>query len=455
MPPDPADLELRLGNLERRCAGARLPVEAWIGGADEADLYRACPVDWASAAGLEVDDAVRYLLYAVTEGLVRIGWELNCPGCGLLIDSVERLGEVDNHFHCEMCDEGKDLALDDWIHVTFSVRPEVRPLPSLDPSRLSARETLLTHGVGKGVVMRDGEPLTSFLARSIFLFDDVAPGASATAKTTAEPGLLLTCPTAGVALNDECPTASTLSLEFDERGKLIGLPNELPTGEVEVTVRNPTGETHRVWMFQSADFYRFGPPSGYTAARLIHHPTYVELFPDQLACSGGLTIRSVTLLFSDLVGSTAMYRDIGDFRAYERVREHFAVLAPVISEHGGIWVKDIGDAIMASFPSVEAATRAALAMHREVRAVEGLELKIGVHSGTCIGVHDRGKLDWFGSTVNLAARVQALAGPRELCVTDSDIEAVRPLVSGMEVEALTTEVRGIEHPIHVHRIKVP
>ncbi|PJE19792.1 MAG: hypothetical protein CK431_30475, partial [Mycobacterium sp.] len=104
-----------------------------------------------------------------------------------------------------------------------------------------------------------------------------------------------------------------------------------------------------------------------------------------------------------------LYERVGDATAYNLVREHFTLLAEVVRDHDGAVVKTIGDAVMASFDDPAQAVRAALAMqHRIVAAASGAEplvLKIGVHAGPSVVVTLNDRLDYFGSTVNMTARL--------------------------------------------------
>ena len=119
-----------------------------------------------------------------------------------------------------------------------------------------------------------------------------------------------------------------------------------------------------------------------------------------------------SLLFTDLRGSTAMYHDLGDARAYAQVRNHFSVLSDAIQKnHGGI-VKTIGDAVMAAFSNPGDAFAAAAAMfagiaeaNRQSPERQQLVLKAGLHVGPCLAVNANDRLDYFGTAVNLAARL--------------------------------------------------
>src|SRR5262249_54058128 len=148
-----------------------------------------------------------------------------------------------------------------------------------------------------------------------------------------------------------------------------------------------------------------------TADRVAALQAFRDLFSDEVLRPGDeVAIRRVTLLFSDLKGSTALYEAMGDAAAYHLVREHFAYLAEIVREHEGGIVKTIGDAVMAAFHDPLRGLQAAIAMQRRVagfnaRSRAPIVLKLGLHDGPCIAVTLNDRLDYFGGTVNLAARL--------------------------------------------------
>src|SRR5687768_11917814 len=125
---------------------------------------------------------------------------------------------------------------------------------------------------------------------------------------------------------------------------------------------------------------------------LLLIPSFRELFSgDAPADDESLRVGRVAILFTDLRGSTALYRERGDPRAYHLVRDHFAILGERIDRNRGALVKTIGDAVMASFASGADAVRAALESQAELRARAAgmggeLVLKAGVHAGACLAV---------------------------------------------------------------------
>jgi class 3 adenylate cyclase len=200
-----------------------------------------------------------------------------------------------------------------------------------------------------------------------------------------------------------------------------------------------------------------------TAKRLFATQTFHDLFRAQaFRESEGFVLKDTTILFTDLKGSTQLYQRIGDLNAYELVREHYGILGRIVSARHGAVVKTIGDAIMATFDRPSDAVAAGIDMLREVRAwtrssVHGdLILKIGVHHGAAISVTLNDRIDYFGQTVNIAARVQSSAEGDEMYLTEEMFTApgVADVLeqAGMAVEELQVPLRGIDAPMSVYRV---
>jgi class 3 adenylate cyclase len=184
-----------------------------------------------------------------------------------------------------------------------------------------------------------------------------------------------------------------------------------------------------------------------TAKRLLSNQTFRDIYrTDTLDVDQGLKITSLTFLFTDLKGSTALYERVGDLVAYDLVREHFRVLNDIVAGQGGAVVKTIGDAVMATFPTPDRALVAALRMRESVQALKkDLLIKIGIHEGPCLAVTLNDRLDYFGQTVNIAARVQGLA-------TERAIYATKPVVDHPQVAKLI-ESNGLAPTEHLAALR--
>lgn len=195
-------------------------------------------------------------------------------------------------------------------------------------------------------------------------------------------------------------------------------------------------------------------------------PEFQQLFPQQrLLPDESLDVTRAALLFTDLAGSTAIYARQGDPRAYHLVRLHFDELFAVADACGGLMVKTIGDAVMAAFQTPAEALRAGLQMQEAVAALNergGLEaaerliLKVGLHSGPCLAVTLNDRPDYFGTTVNVAARIQGLSQGGDIVLSEAvraDPEA-QALLGQRPLESTSSLLRGIAEPMLVHRFAV-
>jgi class 3 adenylate cyclase len=174
-----------------------------------------------------------------------------------------------------------------------------------------------------------------------------------------------------------------------------------------------------------------------------------------------VTVGSQVVLFTDLRGSTSLYHDLGDAPAYALVRNHFSVLVDAIRAHHGTVVKTIGDAVMAAFSRVEEALAAVRQMHQKLPAANPglavpLALKSSLHAGPCLAVNANDKLDYFGTTINLAARMVECCQGGDLTVSDEIFH--RPEMSRFleampgQPEPSEVRFRGFDVPHRVWRI---
>lgn len=205
-------------------------------------------------------------------------------------------------------------------------------------------------------------------------------------------------------------------------------------------------------------------PSALTGLDVLHRPLFRQRFSDEvLSSEESLEIRHVTVLFTDIRGSTALYERLGDAKAYQLVRDHFRVVFQTIEGRGGIVVKTIGDAVMASFQTEAKGLEAALEIQSGIQALkvpgtdEPLVVKMGLHSGPSIAVTLNDRFDYFGQTVNRAARVQGLASDQEIYFSEvvfQDPACRRVLASRKAaVRRWRRELKGIEGEQVVYSVR--
>jgi adenylate cyclase len=184
-----------------------------------------------------------------------------------------------------------------------------------------------------------------------------------------------------------------------------------------------------------------------TAAEVTALQIFRDLFSSEALRPGEqISVGTLTVLFTDLRNSTLLYREIGDATAFGRVMNHFDVLKKVIAEEDGALVKTIGDAVMAVFRRPVSALKAMLSAQEMLASpaagIAPLVLKAGIHSGPCIAVTLNDRLDYFGSTVNMAARLEGLSTGNDVIISHAlyDDPEVRDFVKSENLQATPFEM---------------
>ena len=157
----------------------------------------------------------------------------------------------------------------------------------------------------------------------------------------------------------------------------------------------------------------------------------------------------VTILFTDLVGSTLLFDRQGDEAADDVRREHFAALRRAVAEHDGREVKSTGDGLMVVFSSAVAGVRCAVQMQRATAEAGYLELRVGLDAGEPLPDGD----DLYGTPVNVASRLCDAAAPGEILATEVVCRIARPRIGELIRPAGAMRLRGISDRIAVSQIR--
>jgi class 3 adenylate cyclase len=191
-----------------------------------------------------------------------------------------------------------------------------------------------------------------------------------------------------------------------------------------------------------------------TAAEVTALQMFRDLFAAEALRPGEqISVGTLTVLFTDLRNSTQLYREIGDATAFGRVMGHFDVVRKSIADHDGAIVKTIGDAVMAVFRSAADGLLAMLEVQQALAepgdGSRPLQLKAGLNTGPCIAVTLNDRLDYFGSTVNMAARLECLSSGSDVIISRSVYEdpRVQELIESDSFDAtpFDMELKGFEN----------
>lgn len=451
--------------------------ETLIRGGDEANVYRANPLAFARDRNVAEAESIDLFLYAARAGLVDMHWDILCPHSGLVLESFGKLRALRSHFVCGLCDIDGQTELDDFIEVSFTVSPQVRRLSLHDVDSLSIEDLhwklkFVDTGRLPGGQMKFVDVLQTLVRGMSWLppgvtttlAAEIGPGAVSGVNILTQAGFML--PVMGGATSRVSPTR--VPVAYDGR-RFTPAVSAVPQGPALFEISNSgsargalmlTNWPPEIVAMPEKPALEFEPYV--SGGMLLTRQTFRKLFrSEHIDEEEGLGIRQVTFVFTDLKGSTALYEQLGDLNAYALVRQHFALLDAVAHRHGGAVVKTIGDAVMAAFSRPSDAVAAAMHILEDIgrfnRAHGGpaIVLKIGAHCGPSIAVTLNDNLDYFGQTVNLAARVQSCAEAGEICLSETLHEApgVRELLAGRDVVFFDAPLRGVEGSARVYRIR--
>ncbi len=449
------------------CASA---IERLVREGLDRELCRVNVLAFAGKNGLDEERTIAAFLHAARLGIFELSWNILCPGCGGVLDASATLKSVKREeYDCGLCASAYKPTLDEMVEVTFTVNPRVRRIAAHDPDSLSEVEYCRQIFWSSGVDLPDHleELFEEFSIDSI----ELPPGEKAVLSVQLPDKFVIAFDpvTHGTQFIDVKGEATrerqTLSMIFNEVKAPVGTV-EMRPGPLRLTLEN---RTHRrvlpgLWIADHPLHDLLGHRRPYlTAKRLLTNQTFRDIFrTDTLDVDQRLKITSLTFLFTDLKGSTALYERVGDLVAYDLVRQHFHILNEVVAAEAGAVVKTIGDAVMATFSTPDRALAAALRMREEMTRInaerqnEDLLLKIGIHEGPCLAVTLNDSQDYFGQTVNMAARVQGLASSRAIFVTQPVIEdpnSARILAnSGLQPMMQRAALRGIADQTTVYEI---
>jgi class 3 adenylate cyclase len=452
--------------------------ETLIRSGDEVSLYRANPLAFARDRGVAEPESIDLFLHAARAGLVDMHWDILCPHSGLVLESFGRLRALRSHFVCGLCDIDGQTDLDDFIEVSFSVSPQVRRLALHDVDNLSIEDLHWKLKFANGGRLPGGRARFVDVLRSLVrgmtylpsgvlttLRAEIGPGALSGVNVQTQAGFMISVADPAAVATSNAPTIVRIAYDGQRFTPAVSI---VPSGSVVFEISNSGPKRGSLLLINwppeivampEKPTLEFDPYV--SGGMLLTRQTFRKLFrSERVDEEEGLGIRQVTFLFTDLKGSTALYERLGDLNAYALVRQHFALLDAVAHRHAGAIVKTIGDAVMAAFSRPVDAVAAALEILEEIgqfnreHGQPAIILKMGAHCGPSIAVTLNENLDYFGQTVNIAARVQSFADAGEICLTEALYTAsgVRQLLAGRDVEEFDAPLRGVEGDARVHRV---
>lgn len=405
--------------------------------ADDLSIQRMKPYALADGWGLSRRNVLETFLRATREGMLDMYWELLCPECRGVAEGHQHLGDVSGTAHCNTCRIEFNATFDHNVEVIFRPNPSIRAVDASVEFCVGSPQRQPHIIFSLIVPPREELPLSTMLDEGRYVL-----------RTSDLPGSqLLLASKNGMEKIDFRASSFGWSTNLAELSlapyiRLINETDQPQTFEMERTA----------WSDQAA-----------TAADVTVLQVFRDLFSSEVLRPGEeISVGSTTLMFTDLRNSTRLYREIGDAPAFGRVREHFEILEQAIAEEGGSIVKTMGDSVMAAFRNPVSAVKAIWSVQSQL-SVQGeppLSIKAGIHYGPCIVVNLNDRLDYFGSTVNIAARLSHFSQGGEVILSEpirNDPEVIAFLertAAPNSVSRFQSEIRGFDSSMELWKIRM-
>jgi class 3 adenylate cyclase len=423
--------KLRAENLPEPLIGQ---LREFLTTAPDVELSHIRPFAIARDWSVDRWEVLRLFLHATRAGLLDLRWEVLCPNCrSTRLPRAADLKKIARIAHCDVCNIRFDAEFDKSVELKFSVSPALRPCDE---------QTFCLVGPG-------GRP-------HIVSQINVEAGQE---REWDVPELTRRLRLRSLQVKEVAalPSADTEIICRPERFELSVAPAKSANPKIRVV--NPNSFPVQLVLEAGA-----WTDEVLTASLVTNWQEFRDLFSTEvISPTEQIVVGSQVVLFTDLRGSTAMYSRIGDAPAYALVRDHFTLLHDIVSAQHGTVVKTIGDAIMATFSNLAEALAAVRQMHEQLSrdaasAPVRLQLKSALHTGPCLAVNANDRLDFFGTNVNLAARLIEKAQGDDLVVTDEIYwrNETQQFIAGLGRNGVADEEKftGFPQPVKVWKIPV-
>ena len=396
----------------------------------EVDVVSIRPLKLARDWKTPTRQTIEVCLQAAKDGLLSLRWDLLCPRCQIGKVTVLALDQLPEGAHCPSCniDYGRDYTKN--LELVFQPAASIR---QIDSKEYCLFGPMSTPHVKAQLTLEPGESRseTLDLAHGFYRLRTLEPGEETVFEWR----------------NGLFPDMTVVDAEMviSERSN----PDS-------ITFHNKS-ERRLTLILEEQEWKR----DALTAHRATTLQAFRDLFDEDVLRPGDdVAIDYITMMFTDLKGSTALYERIGDSQAYHLIREHFAILGKAVRENNGAVVKTIGDAIMGAFANPADALQCAFQIQADFEtynASSGKEpaiITIGLHVGRCISVTLNNRLDYYGTAANKAARLESLSTGGDIAFSTelADDPSVRELLVPFKPEKGEAELKGFDYKMPYLRV---
>lgn len=396
--------------------------------ADDLELQLIRPHELADHWDIPRKKVLEVFIRAAKADLLNFNWDLHCPHCRSIQESVKTLNQVHEPIYCDKCEQEFNVNFNKTIQLSFIPHPLIRKI-SNDQYCIRGPQT---------------KP-------HVFIQQYLEPGENRFLKTDLPAGTYVlraseSQGTATVHVSEDGEETVHIALQSSGlRGEEVNI-----TTDPNLSLKNNSNRTQLITLEKKA-----WSNIGVSAAQATSSQLFRNLFADEVLRKGEkISVDNLTLMFTDLFDSTGMYNEEGDDKAVGQVIEHFEILQVAVAEENGAIVKTIGDSVMAVFCNPDQALKAYLRAQQMLsgdgRFNNDFQLKAGIHHGSCVAANLNSRIDYFGSTVNIASRFVDYATENEVILSqdafaENDLKAIlEEYDSSGNIKNLSTQLKGFK-----------
>ncbi|MBD3615288.1 MAG: adenylate/guanylate cyclase domain-containing protein [Gracilimonas sp.] len=365
--------------------------------AEDEDLKRIHPYALAEYWGEKKYSVLNVFLHASKLDLLDFSWDVCCPKCKSPKNNFRKMKKARVHLFCEDCDSDYTMDFNRNTHLVFRPHPLIRTIPDKmyclgGPGSKPHRVIQQTLGIGDERYPQLELEVGTYLFRTH---------------------------------NHEGHLKLHVRDDGADNVKFFITDEELDGQEIVIS-RTPNLSISN---YSSKNLVCFIDKLNWKeeaiyASEVSSSVDFTSLFSrETLKETSKVKASEVTMLFTDLMNSTELYVKEGDESAIGRVMGHFKIIQQIVAEERGGIVKTIGDSVMAVFwepvSALKAVQRIQQIFTTSSSVGNAFKIKAGVHYGDCTAVNLNGRIDYFGTTVNIASRLVDAASEKEIMVSEA------------------------------------
>lgn len=362
---------------------------------DSLDIHKINPKKLSTQTGLGLNSAIEQLTTLTQHGYLALTWDVVCPHCRGPQQEVAKLQLVNETSRCQTCELEFSAQSERAVEVSFKPQSKFREIGSM--VFCAAEPAKKTHILMNWAVEKNKKFKFNMDLKEGFYRIRTLQGKKECEVQVSGGG------------------SPQQKVDIDLSHPQI----KIASGDCEFTF---TGDANDFLVFESLAWTE----EKYLAGEALSNSHIRTLLNDDLLKSGvKLDIGEQIILFTDIVGSTPMYRKLGDSKAFVAIQDHYLTIEKIIQINQGIVVKFIGDAVMAAFTDAALAYKANNEIHAAFKNNKDLlVLRTSFHIGQVLCVNMNVGLDYFGQTVNTAAKLQGWADGFETAVSEQTLSRV-------------------------------